>query len=354
MPACIYAVAGHDGGLYFRVFDRWWGFCWKRIGTVGTSVVDIATSGADLFCVKTDGSVYAQPLVGALPHQWQHMLAADVPGGEKTGYVKRIAIHNGSLYGALAKGGPVVRGVPALEMNWYTTSKGKCVAVAIHDESDMIYVVGVATPENKEPWVYKQPLRGLTKKTQWTKAFTAGTCQSLIIMDGGIAFGLGPDSRIQRCDFAGNYRHGTDWFHEFQSGLPFPVVAIAGGYPTEDILHNMRSLEATSVTVPPPPRKADNGSSGLLAGHIVTMTGLVNATHLNGRTGTVTRWDATKSRWQVKLEGGDIKAVKPENLLPGRHVRCTGNQCGDITRRRSSRGSSSYSSHRNGMPDDIE
>lgn len=51
-------------------------------------------------------------------------------------------------------------------------------------------------------------------------------------------------------------------------------------------------------------------------GLAVAIHGLKGAAELNGKEGTCEAWDATKGRWNVRLPGGDVKALKPENLTP--------------------------------------
>jgi hypothetical protein len=43
---------------------------------------------------------------------------------------------------------------------------------------------------------------------------------------------------------------------------------------------------------------------------------LKGAPELNGKGGTVEQWDGDKGRWNVRLPGGELKALKPENLSP--------------------------------------
>ena len=103
------------------------------------------------------------------------------------------------------------------------------------------------------------------------------------------------------------------------------MVAIAGGRLTEDAVQSMRTTvpqtlpfpapsqampsthryetaEATSHTVQTPAR----AGHALLKGQVVTITGLVNAVHLKGAKGTFSEWLPATSRWEVKLEGGEI------------------------------------------------
>lgn len=47
----------------------------------------------------------------------------------------------------------------------------------------------------------------------------------------------------------------------------------------------------------------------------VRVHGLVSAQELNDRTGTLERFDVSSGRWQVQLEAGGLKALKPENLI---------------------------------------
>lgn len=54
----------------------------------------------------------------------------------------------------------------------------------------------------------------------------------------------------------------------------------------------------------------------LRPGVTVAIHGLKGAADLNGKEGTVDKWDADKGRWNVKMSGGEVKALKPENLQP--------------------------------------
>eukprot|EP00930_Biecheleria_cincta_P038880 TRINITY_DN26739_c0_g1_i1.p1 TRINITY_DN26739_c0_g1~~TRINITY_DN26739_c0_g1_i1.p1 ORF type:complete len:130 (-),score=20.73 TRINITY_DN26739_c0_g1_i1:525-914(-) len=46
----------------------------------------------------------------------------------------------------------------------------------------------------------------------------------------------------------------------------------------------------------------------------VAIHGLKGAADLNGKEGKCKHWDADKGRWTVELPGGELKALKPENL----------------------------------------
>ena len=50
-----------------------------------------------------------------------------------------------------------------------------------------------------------------------------------------------------------------------------------------------------------------------MGGTLVLAHGLINASELNGRTGTVVRWVAGKGRYIVVL-GGRFNSIKPTNL----------------------------------------
>lgn len=55
---------------------------------------------------------------------------------------------------------------------------------------------------------------------------------------------------------------------------------------------------------------------GLRIGVDVVITGLKSAPELNGKEAKCESWDAAKSRWTVRITGGEMKALKPENLQP--------------------------------------
>ncbi|CAE7237986.1 unnamed protein product [Symbiodinium necroappetens] len=56
---------------------------------------------------------------------------------------------------------------------------------------------------------------------------------------------------------------------------------------------------------------------GLQSGAMVMLTNLKQAAALNGSRGKLERFDAASGRWEVKLlASGDVKAIRPDNLLP--------------------------------------
>jgi len=52
------------------------------------------------------------------------------------------------------------------------------------------------------------------------------------------------------------------------------------------------------------------------AGVAVCLHGLTSAPQLNGSAATCKEFDAEKGRWNVELPGGEVKALKPTNLIP--------------------------------------
>lgn len=56
------------------------------------------------------------------------------------------------------------------------------------------------------------------------------------------------------------------------------------------------------------------GEAAMQPGVAVVFQGLKNATDLNGKVGVVERWDEESNRWVVRLETGEVKFAKPENL----------------------------------------
>lgn len=115
---------------------------------------------------------------------------------------------------------------------------------------------------------------------------------------------------------------------------PLPTAAVAPAPPPPDaatVEHAVPQgppVAVRPVEQPPPPEPpaapaapatdAGGGGSGqnLSPGSFVTLTGLLKATELNGQPGRLERWDQSSNRWDVRLRDGDVKAIKPENLLP--------------------------------------
>jgi len=58
----------------------------------------------------------------------------------------------------------------------------------------------------------------------------------------------------------------------------------------------------------------------LTKGTLARVHGLQGAKHLNGVLVTCEQWDAQKGRWTVRLQTGEEKSLKPENLLSGKGV----------------------------------
>jgi len=54
----------------------------------------------------------------------------------------------------------------------------------------------------------------------------------------------------------------------------------------------------------------------LRPGLTVSIHSLTGAAELNGQVATCKQFDAEKSRWTVQLTGGELKALRPENLQP--------------------------------------
>eukprot|EP00933_Yihiella_yeosuensis_P025322 TRINITY_DN19670_c0_g1_i1.p1 TRINITY_DN19670_c0_g1~~TRINITY_DN19670_c0_g1_i1.p1 ORF type:complete len:733 (+),score=151.90 TRINITY_DN19670_c0_g1_i1:196-2199(+) len=69
----------------------------------------------------------------------------------------------------------------------------------------------------------------------------------------------------------------------------------------------------TPGNVSPEPASA---SKQMKPGGRVRLTGLKAAAALNGSTGILEKFDSSSERWEVKLEAGDIKAIRPDNLIP--------------------------------------
>lgn len=61
-------------------------------------------------------------------------------------------------------------------------------------------------------------------------------------------------------------------------------------------------------------RRRQEEERELRIGSRVELHGLVGAAHLNGRSGICDAWVEESERWAVRLENGEVKKVKPENL----------------------------------------
>lgn len=61
-------------------------------------------------------------------------------------------------------------------------------------------------------------------------------------------------------------------------------------------------------------------AEALTKGTLARVHGLQGAKHLNGVLVTLEQWDAQKGRWTVRLQTGEEKLLRPENLLSGKGV----------------------------------
>lgn len=57
-------------------------------------------------------------------------------------------------------------------------------------------------------------------------------------------------------------------------------------------------------------------SPRIVSGSRVRIVGVQNHPHLNGQCGSVVAWDEIEERWQIRMDDGSGKAMKPANLLP--------------------------------------
>lgn len=79
-----------------------------------------------------------------------------------------------------------------------------------------------------------------------------------------------------------------------------PAAAAAGGHSTA-----AAALASSS----------DSNGVELKAGFAVVIHGLMGSPELNDKQGTCESWDAHRERWSVRLPLGDVKAIRPCNLL---------------------------------------
>eukprot|EP00746_Dinoflagellata_sp_MGD_P078208 gnl/MRDRNA2_/MRDRNA2_31294_c0_seq1.p1 gnl/MRDRNA2_/MRDRNA2_31294_c0~~gnl/MRDRNA2_/MRDRNA2_31294_c0_seq1.p1 ORF type:complete len:388 (+),score=68.74 gnl/MRDRNA2_/MRDRNA2_31294_c0_seq1:71-1234(+) len=61
-------------------------------------------------------------------------------------------------------------------------------------------------------------------------------------------------------------------------------------------------------------KSAGISSAPVTAGCIVRISGLKDASHLNNTEATAVSWDGKKARWKVKLQSGELRLLKPENM----------------------------------------
>jgi len=63
-----------------------------------------------------------------------------------------------------------------------------------------------------------------------------------------------------------------------------------------------------------PPSAGFDDAAHLQPGTSVIICGLTEAAHINGEKGVCERWDPSRGRWHVRTHGGEVHAVRPDNL----------------------------------------
>jgi hemerythrin len=87
-----------------------------------------------------------------------------------------------------------------------------------------------------------------------------------------------------------------------QTGVLRPYLEAKGRWQVELDSGELKSL------------KPSNLSALFRAGDSVTVKGIVSQPQLNGQTGVLRSFLEAKGRWQVELESGELKSLKPSNL----------------------------------------
>eukprot|EP00931_Biecheleriopsis_adriatica_P049989 TRINITY_DN28928_c0_g1_i1.p1 TRINITY_DN28928_c0_g1~~TRINITY_DN28928_c0_g1_i1.p1 ORF type:complete len:392 (+),score=66.18 TRINITY_DN28928_c0_g1_i1:156-1331(+) len=71
-----------------------------------------------------------------------------------------------------------------------------------------------------------------------------------------------------------------------------------------------RSVPSSGPEAPAPKKDGE-----IAPGSTVQIHGLAVSCQFNGLQGCCEKWDANKGRWNVRLDTGDVKVLKPENIL---------------------------------------
>mmetsp|Transcript_163185 Transcript_163185/g.523384 ORF Transcript_163185/g.523384 Transcript_163185/m.523384 type:complete len:562 (+) Transcript_163185:35-1720(+) len=244
-------VLASDGWLYARPTSAQPGdadFLWYKFAEVGSSHKSIAIDKGFLYGVNASHSVDFQELQGAAADHWRPLSAK--------GRLVCIAAYGGVLYGiGAAQGGDKV--YKLIDGVWTVASKGSCRSVTAHD--GFLFVVGVDNCQCN-PWVYRQPTASLGVDQAWQKAFQAGECTTLVILNHcQLTLGLW-DGRVHR-------RHPTEddiWSPEPEQGLCSRAIAIAVQDPradTEGPAFRPEAAEADAGARPTRERKARSAAS---------------------------------------------------------------------------------------------
>lgn len=105
------------------------------------------------------------------------------------------------------------------------------------------------------------------------------------------------------------------------SGIPSRVRAST----VDNTQTNQKFVQAPTHTAPVPSgafirasssTPATKQSKGLKSGMLCRLEGLRATPQHNGTTGTLEQYDAASCRWTIRLESGEVKSVKPDNLIP--------------------------------------
>lgn len=111
-----------------------------------------------------------------------------------------------------------------------------------------------------------------------------------------------------------------------RDGVPLPLGWEEVRSPSRGIYYAHRASGVTQWDIPrgPPTKeqlaqvredKHGRQLEALQPGGMVTFRNVVSAPQLNGKRGTCVRWDHASGRVHVRLPTGELKAVKPENLV---------------------------------------
>lgn len=119
-------------------------------------------------------------------------------------------------------------------------------------------------------------------------------------------------------------RANVELIQRFTKGMYQPNSA-ASNFSCDDVISQIdRMDEKDDCAKAPRPSRA-----ALMAGARVTVIGLKSAESFNGLGATVYRYNGVNGRWEARLDTGEIKAFRAENLRPAGELAL---QAGDVCR----------------------
>mmetsp|Transcript_36658 Transcript_36658/g.84533 ORF Transcript_36658/g.84533 Transcript_36658/m.84533 type:complete len:310 (+) Transcript_36658:42-971(+) len=119
-------------------------------------------------------------------------------------------------------------------------------------------------------------------------------------------------------------RTSLDLIQRVTNGAYQPNQA-AANFSCESVVQQLNGLDPRTLSAT---SNAGTGKNALRIGAPITVCGLKNAPHLNGRDGRIVGYNSVNGRWEAKVGTEETKAFRAENLRPsGERVFLPGDKC---------------------------